>query len=317
MKKLYQTPSTEERKKRGPYASEIDTAMQYIYSYLEENSEECQFSLEELMTKIEGDYHPHIKIVKTQLLKKYGDDILIAVTANEAPVVCFRSTGFKLLMDAWYNEKSDNKLEELRSPAPNGRYRAPTPSALSYSLFVQIAAPLRPATLPALPIESPLRRRPLRSTTNNSLLFQGTANPDGPGTTGLEDAPRRYQVSPAHPPLSLTPSSVPRLLAYHGPRFPLLPPGAGGFGPKTPITLEFIQQVLTKALSEIGYEAPQDVVKKLMARVTPVSSRATSPMKTNKNKNKRQASSLSTCSDSTVVGSDSESKNSNTSFTFT
>ncbi|GBP52733.1 Nucleic-acid-binding protein from transposon X-element [Eumeta japonica] len=100
-------------------------------------------------------------------------------------------------------------------------------------------------------------------------------------------------------------------------------PGAGGSGPKTPITLEFIQQVLTKALSEIGYEAPQDVVKKLIARVTPVSSRAssraTSPMKTNKNKNKRQASSSSdegaTCSDSTVVGSDSESENSNASFT--
>ncbi|GBP24897.1 hypothetical protein EVAR_12561_1 [Eumeta japonica] len=70
-------------------------------------------------------------------------------------------------------------------------------------------------------------------------------------------------------------------------------PGAGGSGPKTSITLEFIQQVLTKALSEIGYEAPQDVVKKLIARVTPVSSRATSPMKTNKNKNKRQASSSS------------------------
>ncbi|GBP22709.1 Nucleic-acid-binding protein from transposon X-element [Eumeta japonica] len=67
---------------------------------------------------------------------------------------------------------------------------------------------------------------------------------------------------------------------------------------------------LTKALSEIGYEAPQDVVKKLIARVTPVSSRAssraTSPMKTNKNK--RQASSSSdvgaTCSDSTVVARD-------------
>ncbi|KAG5875261.1 hypothetical protein JTB14_033469 [Gonioctena quinquepunctata] len=55
MKKLYQTSSTEERKKRGPYASEIDTAMQYIYSYLEENSDECQFSLDELMTKIEDD----------------------------------------------------------------------------------------------------------------------------------------------------------------------------------------------------------------------------------------------------------------------
>ncbi|GBP11676.1 hypothetical protein EVAR_77796_1 [Eumeta japonica] len=38
-------------------------------------------------------------------------------------------------------------------------------------------------------------------------------------------------------------------------------PGAEGSGPKTPITFEFIQQVLTKALSEIGYEAPQDVTQ--------------------------------------------------------
>jgi hypothetical protein len=101
-------------KKRGPYANEIDTAMQYIYSYLEQNSEEYQFSLDELMTKIEGDYRPHIKTVKAQLLKKYGDDILIAVTANKAPVVCFRNTGFKLLTEAWYSQKSDNKTEERR-----------------------------------------------------------------------------------------------------------------------------------------------------------------------------------------------------------
>ncbi|GBP22667.1 hypothetical protein EVAR_13948_1 [Eumeta japonica] len=67
-------------------------------------------------------------------------------------------------------------------------------------------------------------------------------------------------------------------------------PGAGGSGPKTPITLEFIQQVLTKALSEIGYEAPQDVASS-------------------------SSDEGATCSDSTVVGSDSESENSNTSFT--
>ncbi|GBP77915.1 hypothetical protein EVAR_89569_1 [Eumeta japonica] len=84
------------KKKRGPYASEIDTAMQYIYSYLEENSEECQFSLDELMTKIEGDYRPHIKKVKVQLLKKYGDDILIAVTANKAPVFVFDNADFNM-----------------------------------------------------------------------------------------------------------------------------------------------------------------------------------------------------------------------------
>ncbi|GBP41970.1 hypothetical protein EVAR_33774_1 [Eumeta japonica] len=73
--------------------------------------------------------------------------------------------------------------------------------------------------------------------------------------------------------------------------------------------------------SVVGYEAPQDVVKTNRESdpvSSRVSSRATSPMKTNKNKNKRQASSSSdegaTCSDNTVVGSDSESE-SNTSFT--
>ncbi|GBL66152.1 hypothetical protein AVEN_141576-1 [Araneus ventricosus] len=88
--------------------------MQYIYFYLEQNSDECQFSLDELMAEIEGDYRPHIKTVKAQLLKKYSDDISIAVTANKAPVVCFRHKGFKLLTEAWYNQKSDDKTEERR-----------------------------------------------------------------------------------------------------------------------------------------------------------------------------------------------------------
>lgn len=117
MKKLYQATPTGQMKKRGPYrprSNEIDIAMQYIYSYLEENSEECQFSLDELMDKIEGDYRPHIKTVKAQLLKKYGNDILIAFTANKSPMVCFRNTGYKLLTDAWYNEKISDEKEERR-----------------------------------------------------------------------------------------------------------------------------------------------------------------------------------------------------------
>ncbi|GBM33106.1 hypothetical protein AVEN_9646-1 [Araneus ventricosus] len=88
--------------------------MQYIYSYLEQNSDECQFSLDELTAKIESDYRPHIKTEKAQLLKKYGDDILIAVTAIKAPVVCFRNTRFKLLTEAWYNKKSDDMTEDRR-----------------------------------------------------------------------------------------------------------------------------------------------------------------------------------------------------------
>ncbi|GBP97271.1 hypothetical protein EVAR_49074_1 [Eumeta japonica] len=232
---------------------------------------------------------------------------------------------------AGHKSSNGHDASSVRSPAPNGRYRAPAPSALT-KLFA-FCADRRPATLPALPIESPRRRRPPHSTTNNNLLFQGTANPDGPGTTGLGGAPRRYQVSPAHPPSSLTPSSVPlsiplcvRIPARRAPRIRPADPRRLLFAPTnnrrlTPaqqpatvrsnahgitqptmdqdspaplgrevwpqnsITLEFIQQVLTKALSEIGYEAPQDVVK-TNRESDPVSSRAssraTSPMKTNK-----------------------------------
>ncbi|GBP96932.1 hypothetical protein EVAR_77045_1 [Eumeta japonica] len=99
-----------------------------------------------------------------------------------------------------------------RTP-PRARSQCSRSTNISFVLFtVQIAAPLCPATLPALPTESPLRRWPPRFTATNYILFisesnhwlpngvnevicsvtralafplQGTANPDGPGTTGL------------------------------------------------------------------------------------------------------------------------------------
>lgn len=86
--------------------------MENIYSYLEENSEEYQFSLDNLLNQIDGDYRPHIKTVKTKLLQKYGDVIFIAVTANKPPIVCFRNTGYKLLTETWYKDKKLNPKEE-------------------------------------------------------------------------------------------------------------------------------------------------------------------------------------------------------------
>ncbi|GBP87289.1 hypothetical protein EVAR_86871_1 [Eumeta japonica] len=217
----------------------------------------------------------------------------------------------------------------VRSPAPNGRYRAPAPSALT-KLFA-FCADRRPR--PSRPAD---RRAP-----GAGLSPSGNGKPGRTWDHRPGGAPRRYQVSPAHPPSSLTPSSVPRLLAEHPivcshtcpsssensagrpassivrptnnrrlirhlrnnrqlydqtrtvslnlpwTKIPLLP-GAGGLAQNS-ITLEFIQQVLTKALSEIGYEAPQDASS--------------------------SSDEGATCSDSTVVGSDSESENSNTSFT--
>lgn len=58
------------------------------------------FLLDELTAKIEGDYHPQIKTVKTQIFKIYGHDIVIGICISKIPVIfitrvinCWRKPG--------------------------------------------------------------------------------------------------------------------------------------------------------------------------------------------------------------------------------
>lgn len=106
--------NSQEPKQRGPYGKEIADAMDYIFSYLKENSSECQFSLEELQDQIKGEFYPHVKTIKAQLLKKYGDDIMISNTPNKPAVISFRNTGHKILSEAFYREKSTDKEAERK-----------------------------------------------------------------------------------------------------------------------------------------------------------------------------------------------------------
>lgn len=109
-KRLYNRVLSGQKKGYRP-ATNVDEAMDYIFSYLAENSEEFQFSLDDLMKQIEGEYRPDQRTVKTRLLKKY---ILIFDKNNHSAVVCFRDTGYKLLADTWYTAKKSNPEERLR-----------------------------------------------------------------------------------------------------------------------------------------------------------------------------------------------------------
>lgn len=71
-----------------PFANETDKAMEDIYSYLEENSSECQFSLKTLQAQVTGGYHLHAKTVQRYLIQKYGDDILIVTRKGTGTMVC-------------------------------------------------------------------------------------------------------------------------------------------------------------------------------------------------------------------------------------
>lgn len=88
--------------------------MEDIYAVLEEHSSECQFTLNELMNCIEGNYRPDVKTVQSRLLKKYGDDIIITVQDHCSTIVCFRNTGYRILSEAWYNNQRANDPQEER-----------------------------------------------------------------------------------------------------------------------------------------------------------------------------------------------------------
>jgi len=46
------------------------------------------------------------------LIDKYGDDIIITTNRGKKSVVCFKNTGLKLLKNAWYDSKKEDKKEE-------------------------------------------------------------------------------------------------------------------------------------------------------------------------------------------------------------
>lgn len=115
-KKLFNNPSTSGQKRGYRPASEVEEAMECIYSYLSENSDECQFSLDELLKTIKGPYLPDIRTVKSHLNKKFGDDIIITDLGScKGAIVCYKNIGHKILYDKWYEErKSDVQQERLR-----------------------------------------------------------------------------------------------------------------------------------------------------------------------------------------------------------
>lgn len=114
MKKLY--CSTASGRKRGYRpATNVDEAMEAIYLYLDENSEECQFSIDKLVDQIEGDRRSDSTTILWRLLRKYGDDIVIATTSSKPMTVLYLNTGYRILTNSWFENKRRNpKKDRLR-----------------------------------------------------------------------------------------------------------------------------------------------------------------------------------------------------------
>lgn len=111
LKSFYHPPKSAQKRGFRPSPS-VDEAMQVIFSYIDENSDECQFSIQQLLELIEEDSRPHSKTVKSRLQEKYGDQIIIS-ESRRGPVVSLKRVGDKILYDNWYsNEKKGDEQEE-------------------------------------------------------------------------------------------------------------------------------------------------------------------------------------------------------------
>ncbi|GFX42924.1 hypothetical protein TNCV_5072881 [Trichonephila clavipes] len=64
-------------KKVAPRSLMIDTAMEQIYTYIEEN-DNSQFTMQELRNAITTEYIPDEKTIRKRLIDRYHDDIMIS-----------------------------------------------------------------------------------------------------------------------------------------------------------------------------------------------------------------------------------------------
>ncbi|XP_028418322.1 uncharacterized protein LOC114543611 [Dendronephthya gigantea] len=104
------------RKPGRPQDNDLAEAYEKLFSYLSEN-DECQYSVDELLHKL-AEYLPQSKdlcsekTLKKKLEEHFGDDVIIASRRGKTPVVCFKDTGFKILNNSWYEQRSQSQEEE-------------------------------------------------------------------------------------------------------------------------------------------------------------------------------------------------------------
>jgi len=113
--KLYQSLPTTTLNRGYSMPNAITESMDYIFSYLAEHREECQFSLNDLIDQIKCDLKPDVRTIKYHLEKRFGEKVMfsdIGLGRSHQTVLCFRDVGKKILYDNWYNEKKNNPEEE-------------------------------------------------------------------------------------------------------------------------------------------------------------------------------------------------------------
>lgn len=101
--------------KRGrPKDEQIDAAFEKLCKFIDE-SEDCQFTLHELMRYLEENMPESSsvteKTLKNRLMNSYGDGVMFFQMKTKPTLVCFRGSGLKLI-NTWYTEREKSEEDE-------------------------------------------------------------------------------------------------------------------------------------------------------------------------------------------------------------
>ncbi|GFY20941.1 uncharacterized protein TNCV_3989851 [Trichonephila clavipes] len=89
----------------------IDSAMEQIYTYIEEN-DDCQFTMQELRNVITTEYIPDEKSIRKRLIDRSHDDSVISSKFGSNNIICYKKINHNILTENWYNQKHKSKEEE-------------------------------------------------------------------------------------------------------------------------------------------------------------------------------------------------------------
>lgn len=123
---FYHPPNSAHKRGFHPSPS-VDEAMQVIFSYIDDNSDECQFSIQQLIELIEEDSRPHCKTVKSRLKMKYGNQIILS-ESRRGPIVSLKRVSDKILLRREERRRTERKTSNCGGSWKNNLGRHPLQS---------------------------------------------------------------------------------------------------------------------------------------------------------------------------------------------
>lgn len=114
-KSLYYTYTTGlfSHKLGRPCIENISNAVDFVIDYLRRNSDECQFSLKNILNQYQSTEIINVRYIQEKLSETLGNDVII-YSINQDYIICFVDARDKILCNDWYQNEKENKEEERK-----------------------------------------------------------------------------------------------------------------------------------------------------------------------------------------------------------